>query len=137
MNTINKPDRITILAKFLPYLRLIRAFNPENFHFDGSFSNAWRHLLRDVFRAFCASLATLSISVEIMLMIWNILENDAGVKVLAISVPLLMSFVQVLVTFVALMCENRNITEAIARIQGLVSQREQFFFGSHLNWLEM
>lgn len=119
---MDKHNETTILAKFLPYLRLIQAAEPDNFRPNGG----WRSIPRSLFHSLGAICVTFAMSIAVILITWKLLENDGGASVLVVSIPVLMSSIQVLVTFVALMWESRTISEAIGRIHEIVSHRKHF-----------
>lgn len=122
MNHHFDPRKHHILAKFLPYLRLIRAFHRENFRQTAE----WRYILRDCVWAIGAILMNGSLSIGTILMAWNLLESRRNADVLVVSVPMLMSLILVSVKFVALMEKSVTISAAIERIQQRISQRELF-----------
>lgn len=78
MSNLNK---IAILLKFHPYLRLIRAYNSENFRQNGGWRCSWPS-------AYCALLASVmigSMSIGMALIAWNLLKNGDDVKVLVVN----------------------------------------------------
>lgn len=122
-------NRIDVLSKLKPYLRLIKAYNIENF----SHTN-WQCLLRSVCNAFGATLIIISMPMFIILGTWYLIENDADLKKFVVALPLLISLLMMTLIFIALMVKNRVITEIIDRLQRTVDQSE-FFCTFFLNIL--
>lgn len=115
----NSKKKIEIFVKFRPYLHLLRAYNPENCH-----HNNWRCNLHSISLAFGATLFIYAILLVDILIVWLLLENDADAKAIVVSMPIVCSFLLASIAYVALLTENRVISETIERIQNLVDQRE-------------
>lgn len=118
-NPMNNPDRIIILSKFRPYLRLLCAYQPDNFRQN----DGWRSQLFGVVCAFYATLMIGSMAVVSALMFWNLLESHAHVKVLVVSIPMTISLVEVCLIYVALVWESATAAKMVERIQQLVRLR--------------
>lgn len=119
MKTANNPDKITVLNEFKPYLRFITAYNYENFT-----QNTWCHILSNVCYAFSVTTMNIVLSSVVILGVWYLIEINANFKSLAVALPLLISLLQMEITFIALIAKNQAVTETINRIQRVVDQRK-------------
>lgn len=113
--------KIHVLSDFGPYLRILKAYNRDNFR-----NHDWRHIFRSVFDALCASLIIICIPVVAILYTWYLIENGIEVKHLVAALPMSLSVIQMLVTFLALLHKNHRISETLQQLRILVDQRRFF-----------
>lgn len=112
-------DRVVVLSRFRPLLRLLQAFNFEHFHHHN-----WRSTLRSICCGLYAFLIGLLILAEILLGIWYVVENDYEFGKLVIALPMQTSIAQMEITYLSLLRKNRIIRETIERLQIMIDSRE-------------
>lgn len=127
--------RIHILQACQPYLCILKAYNFENFRHYNSRSSL-----------FYALLTTIMVPVMPMLIIlgiWHMIEINVDLKNVAATLPLILTLVQMQITFLAIIINNRTISKTIQQIQNVISQRKflkassiqcQFFY-KFSNWI--
>lgn len=98
--------KIYILNEFRTYHRLIQAFNPENFRDH-------RRIKSNIFNAFCASLTILLIPAVSITVFWRCAENNFDLNILAVTIPLFISSLQVELIFIPLLWKNHVIIDTI------------------------
>lgn len=115
---MSKFNKIHVLKEFKPYLRLIKAFNLDNFRNTGN-----RHrILNSVFDAFATSSIIFSIPIFLILGVWYLIENDADLRKISVALPILISILWMWLIFIALMAQNRIIRDIIDQLQRVVGQ---------------
>lgn len=114
-------NKITVLNEITPYFRLLTAFESDNFR-----QQNWRYTVWSVFYVFGASMIILLLPTMIALAIWYLIENDVELIAFVATLPLLVSILQLELTFIALIWKNRRIIETINQLQRLVDERESF-----------
>lgn len=112
--------QITVLNAFKPLLRLIEAYNSENFRHR----NDWPRLQRGVFYALCASLIILLVLLFLILGTWYFVDNYGHLEVLVSTLPLLLTILRAILIFAALITNNRVISAMIDRLQQVINQRK-------------
>lgn len=122
--------KIHILNEFRPYLRLIEAFNHEHFN-----DTDWHGIKSSVFYAFCAVLTILLAPTVALLLFWRCAENNFDFIIFVVTIPLLISSLQVDSIFIALMWKSPIVNETIERVQKLVDRRELGFI--IISWLDV
>lgn len=113
---------IRVLNAFRPFLRLLTAFNRNHFR-----HNNWRSIVRSVFYAFGAMVAVIANSAWIVLLAWYLFETEAELKKFVVAIPMLVTLLQIKLTFIALMMEHRTITETIDQLHRVINQSKFFF----------
>lgn len=121
---MRNPSQIRVLAKFDPFLRLLKAFNSDSFRCCTN----WRCSLRSVFYSFSSTVIIVMMFIWIVLLAWHLLENHANPKRFVASVPILATLLQITFTFIDLMMKNKMIAETIEQFQRVVDQRESANF---------
>lgn len=116
--------KIHVLNDVKLYLSLLQAYNAENFHYRSP-----RHMLTSILHAFYATLMILLLFVLIVLCTWYMVERGANLIKIIVSLPMLLGILQMLITFIALLTNNRIVTETINRVQNSVDQRKLVSFG--------
>lgn len=111
--------KIHALNGLKPYLRLIQAYNDENFR-----DHNWRNILNSVFYAFCATGVIILLPIFILLAVWYLIENDADLIKVVIAVPLLATLLQMELAFITLLMKNRMAIEMIDRLQQVIDKSE-------------
>lgn len=112
-------NKIHALNGLKPYLRLIQAYNDENFR-----DHNWRNILNSVFYAFCATDVIILLPIFILLAVWYLIENDADLIKVVIAVPLLATLLQMELAFITLLMKNRMAIEMIDRLQQVIDKSE-------------
>lgn len=111
--------KIRVLSKYEPYLSLLNAYNGNNFC-----HNNWRSLLLGGVYALATTLTYVSQCALVMLSIWNFAEDDANFDKIFSDFPILISLLQMALTFIALVIKSHTITATINRLQLVVNQSE-------------
>lgn len=112
-------SKIRVLNNFRPYLRLLNAFKFDNFH-----QSDWYSIRQSIYYAIYAALLLILIPVAIVLGAWYLIENLGDLRKIIVVFPLLISMVQVVLSFVALIRRNILINETIYRIQHMTNRRK-------------
>lgn len=114
-------QKIHVLHQFRPYLQLIT----RNRHEIGHFSKSWRCILRSICDVlFYCTKMFLSLPAMIILGIWYLIENEADLREAVVSLPLVISLIEIQMIFIAMLMEARTVTETIEQLQRLVDRRE-------------
>lgn len=108
--------KTTILNACQPYLCILQAYNIENFR-----QNNWRNC---VFNALLTSMMVLLLPTLIILGIWYLIEAEADLKHVAAALPIMLTLLQVEITFIAMIINNRVITKTIDQAQKVINQRK-------------
>lgn len=111
--------KIRVLNSFRPYLRLLNAFKLDNFY-----QCDWFSIRQSIYYAIYTSLLLILIPAAIVLGAWYWIENRGDLRKSIVVFPLLISMVQVVLSFVALIRRNSVINETIYRIQNIINQRK-------------
>lgn len=111
--------RIRVLNAFSPFLRLLEAYNWENFH-----QRSFRQILRSVGYFFSTTVIILLIPAYGAFSFWNTMDNGADLTKIVIALPLLFTGLQFETTYVALILKNRAITKTIRNLQRVIDRRE-------------
>lgn len=115
-----KIKKIRVLEGIRPFLRIIKAFNPENFH-----TNNRRCMQRSVFYAFFATVIILLLLIYTTLCFWYLIEQD-DLKKFVGTLPALASILLMNGIFIVSMMKNRIIIETVHHIQEVVERREYY-----------
>lgn len=110
-----------VLSEFRPFLRFLEAYNSNI-----SPKNDWRHILHSVIYTFLTTVISLLIVVYFVLTVWYLIETNANLKMFAVAVPMMATFVQIELTFIAMIIKNRTITDTINQLQRVIDQRKLF-----------
>lgn len=113
-------SKIRVLNAYRPYHRLLTALNYENFP-----HSCWHHNLRGAFRALCTTLLISSLPLILLILgVWNFIEKQSGLKHIVVSMPLIFTFVLLVVTIAAMAINNRTISETITNLEKIINQRK-------------
>lgn len=119
---MNNQPELCVLSAFRPFLRILNAFNSDSFHSDNN-KNSW-FIRSSVFCAFGAILIGAAIFNYFVLIAWYLFENGANLEKCMIAVPILVTLLQLELTFIALVGKNTIITETIEQLHGVINQRK-------------
>lgn len=121
--TVENSTKIQILNEYRPYLRLLKAYNVDNFRQNGQRQNYYR----SVFDAFFTTFIIVIMSSHLLFDIWYIIDYHTDLKKVVTLFPLTMTTLQIWVSFIAFLLKNGTITEMIDRLQSVVEQRKFLF----------
>lgn len=105
-----------ILNACQPFLRILQAYNLEIFR-----QNNWRS---SIFYAILTSVLVQALPMLMILALWYLIEVKADLKHFAASLPLILTLLQVEMTFIAMIINNRAITKTIDQVQKVINQRK-------------
>lgn len=112
-----------VLVEFDPFHRLLSAYNGDHFH-----NSDWRSISRSVIYALGTTLIMAMMLGWVVLLSWYLLDHTNNVKMFIIAVPVLVTSLQVQLTFIAMVMKNRSVTATIDQLQRAVGQRESRLF---------
>lgn len=114
---MTKSTKIHVFNEFQPYIRLLTAYNRENLHFHN-----WHSSISSVFNVFCTTMVLLLMPLLEIMLIWLLIDNGADLKVIVAALPIVFGVLQLELTFIALIINNRIITQTIRQIQMVIDQ---------------
>lgn len=110
---------IIVLNSYRPYHRLLKALNIENF----------RHIhWCDISVAILSTLSTSLPLFVVVLGFWHLIENESDLKKFVVSLPILISLVQMEVAIIAMIANNRTTSQTIEQVQKVTNQRRFYTF---------
>lgn len=112
-------SKIRVFDAFVPFLRLLTAYNRDNF-----IGGNWRSNLRSVLWTFGVTVIMSMLFTCIVLIAWYLLENKVNLIKFSVAIPILATASQLELTFFAMLLKNHTITETIDQLQKVVDQRE-------------
>lgn len=114
-------NEIHVLNAFTPFLRLLQAYNSDNFH-----HNNRPRIRQSIYYAIAATIIIFFVPIYGLLTLWDALDSGAGnvMKKIVTALPLLLTGLQVEFTYIALMVRNRSICETVDRLQNVIKRRE-------------
>lgn len=119
--------KIRVLCGCRPYIRLLRGYKSEYFRRKNN------HILFSTFCAFVTTLMCIAIPIYMLLGVWSLIETSADMKVLVAQLPLQFSLLQMQLTYIGTITKQREITDTIKKLQGIITQREYpWFIGENL-----
>lgn len=110
--------RIRVLRAFSACHRILRAFHRDNFQ-----SSDRRDILRSTFHALCAALIIVLVSIYFVLAAWYLVDNATDLRIIVVILPIVISLLYIDLTFIAMVVQNRSVTETINRLQRVVDRR--------------
>lgn len=113
--------KICIFKEFRPFLRLLTAYNRNNFRHQNP-----RRNMHSVFYALFTTLLIPLLPLLIILGFWYLFENGSDSRKIIVGFPVIISIVLTALTFIALVVKNRRISETINEMQKMVNQRKLF-----------
>lgn len=111
-------QKSTVFKEYRPYHRILAAFNPDNYNEKPLYQK-----LRNVCFAMCVAAVLITIAFLIILSCWRCVEN-ISIEIVALALPLELTFTQFLLTQISLMVKNGLIRATIENLQKTVDQRE-------------
>lgn len=115
-------NRIRVLSAFKPFLRLIEAYNAENF--ENFHYTDLRQFLDWVRPAFISTVLNVGLSAFILFGVWDLTELYKELQKFVVALPLVISLLQMEITLIALMAKNRAISAIIQQIQRVIEKRK-------------
>lgn len=112
------PGTIRILRQFEPFLRILKAYDLNNFS-----HSSWRTMLSSICDAFYATLLNSATAILIVLIAWHLIENDADIDKLVVAMPILIGLLMGESIIVQLMSKTDIIIGIVERLQKVVDQR--------------
>lgn len=109
--------RIQILNALNPNFRVLRVYNSNSGRNHG-ISNS-----KNVYFASTVVILTALTPFRVVLSIWHLMDTNAALQTFIITVPVLITVIQSLLTLIGLTMNNREIDEMISRIQSTINQR--------------
>lgn len=116
-------NQIFILNAARQYLRLIKAFNSDNF----SRLN-WRQNIQSILYALSTTMLVSLLPLNVILGSWYLVESDFNVDKVVVSLPLLFSLLLVEIAYLALIINNRDVSKTIDQIQQVINKRKASSF---------
>lgn len=110
--------KIRVLCAFNPYLRVLKAYNSDNFNrSDRSrfVENMWFGSGVAIFAA--------TIPIVSVLSIWFLYDEGATMQITVAVLPPTLTLLQLLLTFSILMKRNQEISETLVQIRHVIDQR--------------
>lgn len=114
-------QKFLVLKEYRPYQRCFDAFNGERFR-----NKNVRQLSKNVGFAVGFGVMLVLLVVLTILSFWYCLENGFNVDILSVSMPLILSFIQLFLTHISLIMQNRVIHATIEDLQEAVDERKFF-----------
>lgn len=116
------PTKIVVLNENKPFLCLLKAYNRDNFHWYNC-----RAIIMSGIHAFGVIAIILLLPTYILLIVWQLIDKGADFRAFAVGLPLIITFLQIELSLIALIVKNRTIIETIIRIQSMVDRRKFHF----------
>lgn len=110
---------IRVLDAFHPYLRMIKAYNLENFR-ELPFSRIVQHILYALY----VTVLIVAMAIVIYLGLWHLFEDDLTISQFSTALALIITYMQMLFIFATLAIKNRKISGNILDIEESIQQRE-------------
>lgn len=110
-------QQLCALHAFRPYLRLLKAFDCEHYT-----RHNWRSLRALDVLAVAAGVTLLITTTA--LAFWKIADVHYDMHIFLTSLPVIVSMIQVILTFLPLMLKCRKVDVAIQHLQAVISYRK-------------
>lgn len=114
-----------VLKQFEPFLRFLSAYDRDHFR-----DKNWRAILNSGLYAFGVALFMILLFICFALIAWDLLENFEWTKCAA-DVPILVTLIQLGITFVVMVVKRYTVAATIKQLQRAVDQREFIWFCMH------
>lgn len=114
------------LEKFTVYLRILQAYNIENFQ-------KTENILSSYSLAFVVTVPLVVATIAVILGFWHLLDNPDNVENIVAFLPIFFAALKELISYASFVPKNRIIQKTIDRIQQIVDQRE-FEFSNRLSF---
>lgn len=116
-----KTVTVRVFAPFNSYLRILEAYNTENFQRSNP-----RNYSRNVCFTIGVTVFIGLVPCFIAFSVWYIFDNGANMNLILVETPLMLTILQLIVILWGLIAQNRFISHTINRIQFTVDQRMYF-----------
>lgn len=111
--------KINALSAFDGYLRILKAYNIENFNGGDRI-----HFVRNVCFVFGVTISVAQMAIVSILAIWYTIDYGCALQIVFAAIPSILTVLQFFVTFLAFASNNRIISETIERIQNIIERRK-------------
>lgn len=115
---MENPKKIRVLWGFNPYLRILKAFNADQF--DRSDRNRF---VENVWFASGVAMFAATIPIITALAIWFLYDKGATMQIAVAVIPPTLTLLQLLLTFSILIKRNQEISELLRQIRNVIDQR--------------
>lgn len=112
-------DKLSILNDLKPCLRLLTAYKFNNFE-----RKNWRYILHTIFYGFFSTMTILATATYVTLGIWDLVNNGDDLETISAALPVLIGFLQMAMTYIALMWTSSAIVETITQLDTVIKQRK-------------
>lgn len=121
MARLSDARQIHVLVAFVPFFRILKAYNVENFqHLDR------RQILQNICLAMGAFVFAALIASTVQLQIWYLIDQRGDMRKVVVSGPLIISIASMLIIAIILTATNRDIAETIKQLQSVIDQRKHW-----------
>lgn len=110
---------ITVMVEFKPFLRMLKAFNSDNFR-----QHNFAALIGNIFHTLRVTALFVALIMEMVLGYWFCVDYDYGMDKVARAFPIDLCILQTIVSSGSLMSQNQVMGETIERLQGIVRRGE-------------
>lgn len=111
-----------VLDAFHPYLRMLKAYNLDDFR-----KTSFLRVLQNILYAFYVTALIVAMAIVINLGVWHLFEDDLNISQFSTALALIITYMQMLFIFATLAVKNRKISENIENIEEIVQKRELHF----------
>lgn len=120
---MKKLNKIVVLTAFNPFLRLLQAYNADNFK-----PSERIQMFENLCFAFGVTMLIAVLPTSMILTMWYFFDDTSTVKNIVVAAPLILTILQMFINAVASVLKNCDVTRTIGRLQGFVDCREYFLF---------
>lgn len=118
---VTQKMRIFVFSEFRPYLRFLSAYNIDNFY-----GNDFCFIFKNIFLAIWLLSLVIAIILIAVLSYWSCIDTGLTLDKLALTLPIILSIVQTILTHFSLSMNNRLISATIEFLQFAVDERKLF-----------
>lgn len=108
-----------VLKEYRPYQRILEAFNSENFHGKNP-----KEIVINILYALCFTAIFVAMAALAILSCWYCMEIEFNIGILSITLPIVLSLVQLLLIHSSLIWKNRLIRTTIDHLQEMIDRRK-------------
>lgn len=113
-------ERVDVIGKYRPYLNLLKAFNAVHTdHCDN-----WRAWLERHTRLLYTSVLVVAGALATIFSTWGLFDKKFALRETAAALPLIISCLQITVSFISLALKNRRIGQVLDGVQALIDKRK-------------
>lgn len=114
---MENPKKVRVLVAFKPHIRILNAFNSENFE-------ETNQCLPNILFSLCLAISAVLTPIVAILAIWYLVENDATMGAVVFAAGPIFTILQWFFTVLELTRKNRVISRTIQQIEGVVDERK-------------